>query len=51
MAAFIGSGAAICFSALMMTAQFASAMAQRQYMAIQLAQHAGIAISMDGKGA
>jgi hypothetical protein len=38
MAAFTGSGAAICFSALMMSSQFAPAMAQRQYMAIQLAQ-------------
>src|SRR5215475_9018497 len=38
MAAFTGSGAAICFSALIMTSQFAPAMAQRQHMAIQLAQ-------------
>ena len=38
MAAFTGSGAAICFSALMMTSQFAPAMAQRQHIAIQLAQ-------------
>jgi len=38
MTAFTGSGAAICFSALMMTSQFAPAMAQRQHMAIQVAQ-------------
>jgi hypothetical protein len=38
MAAFTGSGAAICFSALMMSSQFAPAMGQRQHMAIQLAQ-------------
>ena len=38
MTAFTGSGSAICFSALMMSSQFAPAIAQRQHMAIQLAQ-------------
>ena len=38
MTAFTGAGAAICFSALIMTSQFAPAMAQRQHMATQLAQ-------------
>jgi hypothetical protein len=33
-----GCGAAICFSALMISPQFAPARAQRQHMAIQLAQ-------------
>jgi hypothetical protein len=38
MAAFTASGTTTCFCAVMMTSQLTPAMAQRQHMAIQLAQ-------------